>query len=111
MPCGRACCGSIHVAPSSYSPCAFKSLYTRPGQEEGNVPYVENAGFGKYSGDPKVIADTVSAWLASPDKLSEMRKAALKAARPSATLDIAHDLAEMAFAHKRKEQQLQEVLA
>lgn len=75
------------------------------------MPYVENAGFGEYSGDPKVIADTVSSWLASPDKLTEMREAALKAARPSATLDIAHDLAEMVFAHKRQEQQPQEIMA
>jgi 1,2-diacylglycerol 3-beta-galactosyltransferase len=88
-----------------------KSLYNRPGQEEGNVPFVENAGFGKYSGDPNVIADTVSSWLTFPDKLEEMRKAAFKAARPSATLDIAHDLAEMAFAYKRQEAKPQEILA
>lgn len=68
------------------------------------MPYVENAGFGKYSGDPKVIAETVSSWLASSEKLQDMRDAALVAARPAATLDIARDLAEMVFAHKRKEQ-------
>lgn len=90
--------------------CLSESLYHRPGQEEGNVPFVENAGFGKYSGDPNVIANTVSSWLASPDKLEEMRKAALKAARPSATLDIAHDLAEMAFAYKQQKAKPQEIL-
>jgi len=68
------------------------------------VPYVENAGFGKYSGNPTVIAETVSSWLASPEKMQDMRDAALMAARPAATLDIARDLAEMVFAHKRKEQ-------
>lgn len=72
----------------------------RPGQEEGNVPFVETAGFGKYSGDPSVIADTVSSWLASPEKMASMKAAALKASRPSATLDIAGDLAEIAFAQK-----------
>ena len=71
-----------------------------PGQEEGNVPFVENSGFGKYSGDPKVIADTVCSWLNSPDKMKSMKAAALAAARPSATLDIAKDLAEIAFAKK-----------
>lgn len=74
--------------------------YNRPGQEEGNVPFVENAGFGKYSGDPNTIANTVSTWLASPEMLSDMKEAALKAARPQATLDIARDLAEMVFATK-----------
>lgn len=65
-----------------------------PGQEEGNVPFVENSGFGKYSADPKVIADALSSWLIS------MNAAALAAARASATLDIAKDLADIAFAKK-----------
>jgi hypothetical protein len=33
-----------------------------------------------------------------------MKEAALAAARPSATLDIAHDLAEMVFSTKKQEQ-------
>jgi 1,2-diacylglycerol 3-beta-galactosyltransferase len=77
--------------------------YIRPGQEEGNIPFVEDAGFGKYSGDPLVIADTVSSWLSSPEKMESMRNAALAAARPSATLDIARDLAELAFATRKQE--------
>ena len=68
------------------------------------MPYVENDGFGKYSGNPKVIAETVTSWLASPQKLQDMRDAALVAARPAATLNIARDLAEMVFARKQKEQ-------
>ena len=74
----------------------------RPGQEEGNVPFVEDSGFGKYSSDPSVIADTVSSWLASPDTMESMKEAALAAARPAATLDIAKDLAEMAFSTREK---------
>lgn len=73
-----------------------------PGQEEGNIPFVEEAGFGKYSPDPTVIAETVSSWLQSPEKLASMKSAALAAARPSATLDIAKDLAAIAFANKEK---------
>ena len=69
----------------------------RPGQEEGNVPFVEKSGFGAYSGDPSTIANTVSSWLASPEMLDDMKAAALSAARPQATLDIAKDLAEMVF--------------
>lgn len=68
-----------------------------PGQEEGNVPFVENSGFGTFSPDPAVIADTVGQWLASPDKLKSLQDAALQAARPAATLDIAKDLADMAL--------------
>jgi len=89
-------------------------LYVRPGQEAGNIPFVEDAGFGKYSGQPSVIADTVSSWLASPEKLQAMKSAALEAARPEATLDIARDLAEMVFAAKKnanKSSQLENVSA
>lgn len=78
----------------------------RPGQEEGNVPFVEDSGFGKYSADPTVIASTVSGWLGSPEKMQSMKDAALAAARPSATLDIAKDLAAIAFSAKEKEEKV-----
>ena len=81
----------------------FLLSFYRPGQEEGNIPFVEDSGFGKYSGEPPVIAETVSSWLASPEKLESMQKAALDAARPEATLDIARDLAEMVFAAKKEQ--------
>lgn len=74
----------------------------RPGQEEGNVPFVEESGFGKYSSNPQIIADTVSSWLESPEKMDSMKEAALAAARPSATLDIAQDLAEIVFSTKKQ---------
>ena len=75
-------------------------LRGRPGQEAGNVPYVEENGFGTYSGDPTVIAETVSSWLETPEKLQQMQTAALEAARPAATLDIARDIAEYLFERK-----------
>jgi len=52
-----------------------------------------------------VIAETVGLWLGSPEKLQSMRKAALEAARPGATLDIARDLAQMVFAAKDRQSQ------
>jgi 1,2-diacylglycerol 3-beta-galactosyltransferase len=64
---------------------------------------VENSGFGKYSSDPTEIAETVSSWLASPEKLESMQQAALAASRPHATLDIAKDLAELVFDEKKKQ--------
>jgi len=95
--------GTIAEASICGLPCMLFSYL--PGQEEGNVPFVQDSGFGTFSGDPNVIADTVSDWLASPSSLESMQSAAKAAARPSATLDIARDLATTVFAAKQRQQQ------
>ncbi|KAL3944339.1 MAG: hypothetical protein SGBAC_001586 [Bacillariaceae sp.] len=87
--------GTIAEASICGLPCMLFAYL--PGQEEGNVPYVESNGFGKYSSDPILIAETVSSWLATPEKMESMQQAARNASRPSATLDIAKDLAQIAF--------------
>jgi len=92
--------GTIAEASICGLPCMLFAYL--PGQEEGNVPFVEDAGFGKYSESPAVIADTVTTWLSDPVKLESMRGKALEAARPSATLDIAKDLAQIVFATKKE---------
>lgn len=101
--------GTIAEASICGLPCMMFSFL--PGQEEGNIPFVEKAGFGKYSGDSDVIATTVNSWLASPETLQQMQEAALQAARPHSTLDIAKDLATMAFAQKAKQSVKEKVLA
>ena len=93
----KFCCFIAHALYNSF--CVPIRSHS-PGQEAGNVPYVEENGFGTYSGDPTVIADTVSSWLETPEKLEMMQKAALEAARPAATLDIAKDIAEYLFERK-----------
>jgi hypothetical protein len=68
-----------------------------PGQEEGNVPYVVDGGFGSFSKNPAVIANTVSNWLLDEQLLAKMSAAAKKAARPTATFDIAREIGAMLF--------------
>ncbi|KAL3778808.1 hypothetical protein HJC23_009841 [Cyclotella cryptica] len=98
--------GTIAEASICGLPCILSSFL--PGQEEGNVPYVEENGFGCYRGTPEGIAETVEEWLAASSVTTEgtvletMRECALSAARPDATLDIARDLADMVY--KRREQ-------
>ena len=92
--------GSIAEASICGLPCILSSFL--PGQEEGNVPYVEENGFGCYRGSVEGMADTVQEWLASPTKLEQMRENALIAARPDATLDIARDLADIVYARKEE---------
>jgi glycosyltransferase involved in cell wall biosynthesis len=101
--CGRSSPFLRSQTASSFcTPRDLSRFGGSPGQEEGNIPYVEDAGFGAYSGDPAEIAGTVAAWLSSPERLRSMRRSALAAARPRATLDIAGDLAEIAFAAKER---------
>ncbi len=78
------------------------TLKFRPGQEEGNIPYVVDAGFGTYSSDPIVIGNTVREWLSHPESLRRMQQAAYVASRPNATLDIARDIGEMLFEHLKR---------
>lgn len=68
-----------------------------PGQEEGNVPYVVDGGFGSFSRVPDVIGDTVAAWLGNEPLLHKMSEAAKRAAKPSATFDIAKEIGGMMF--------------
>ncbi|CAN0220351.1 unnamed protein product, partial [Laminaria digitata] len=68
-----------------------------PGQEEGNVPYVVNGGFGAYSKKPAEIGATVARWLKNPELLEKMKGNALRAARPRASYDIAREIADMLF--------------
>ncbi|CAN0424982.1 unnamed protein product, partial [Discosporangium mesarthrocarpum] len=57
--------------------CAFL-----PGQEAGNVPYVTEGGFGSYSKDPDIIAETVSRWLDDDSLREKMSAKAKEASRP-----------------------------
>ncbi|GAB4836700.1 Monogalactosyldiacylglycerol synthase 1, chloroplastic [Ancistrocladus abbreviatus] len=66
------------------------------GQEAGNVPYVVENGFGKFSKSPQEIANIVAQWFGpKADELKEMSQNALKLARPDAVFKIVHDLHEL----------------
>jgi 1,2-diacylglycerol 3-beta-galactosyltransferase len=79
-----------------------KLFIYRPGQEEGNIPYVVDAGFGTYSSDPMEIGNIIREWLMHPNVLRQMQQAAITASRPNATLDIARDIGKMLFEHIKK---------
>lgn len=66
-----------------------------PGQETGNVKHVLRHGFGAYSREPHVIAETVCSWLEDPERLAAMSSAALASSRPDATVKIADDIAAL----------------
>ncbi len=61
-----------------------------PGQEEGNVTYVQEHGAGVYAETPAKIAGLVLTWLAAPnDILRRMARQSASLAQPQASLTIA----------------------
>lgn len=63
------------------------------GQEAGNVPYVVENGFGKFSKSPNEIARIVARWFGPySDELEAMSQNALRLARADAVFKIVHDL-------------------
>lgn len=85
--------GTIAEAAAMGLPCVLSSFL--PGQEAGNVDFVADAGFGALHEHPASIGRTVREWLDKPAQLEGMAEAALAAARPDATADIARDLAKL----------------
>ncbi len=95
-------CIITKAGPGTIAECAIERLPIMlcsylPGQEEGNIPFVVNGGFGDFSTSPKVIVKTVISWLQDDEKLNEMSKKAYKAARPNATVDICKEIGTMIF--------------
>lgn len=66
-----------------------------PGQEEGNVSFVEQNQVGVYRPNPQRIAATVNSWLDPKNAtLPDMRHRAQTLAKPQAALDIARALSK-----------------
>jgi 1,2-diacylglycerol 3-beta-galactosyltransferase len=70
-------------------------LYSRlPGQEDGNVTYVESEGAGVWAPHPDKIVATLRAWIEQPQERARAAAACRQLARPQAARQIAHILAE-----------------
>lgn len=80
--------GTISEAAALSLPVMLTSFL--PGQEEGNVDYVTEGGFGAFcqDTDPEAIAEEVAVWLNNDEKLAEMAAAAKKMGHPNAARDI-----------------------
>ena len=70
-------------------------LYAKlPGQEEGNVDYVENRGVGVWAPEPVKVVQTLTRWYCHPLERKKIIQKCLGAARPNASLLIARALGE-----------------
>lgn len=86
--------GTISEAAALSLPVMLTSFL--PGQEEGNVDYVIDGGFGAYcsDSDPIGIAEEVCMWLLDETKLRNLSLAAKAKGAPHAARDIAKMIGE-----------------
>lgn len=86
--------GTISEAAALSLPVMLTSFL--PGQEEGNVDYVVEGGFGAFcqDTDPQAVAEEVALWLNNETKLKEMSEAAKKAGHPYAARDIVKQIGD-----------------
>ena len=68
-------------------------LYTKlPGQEDGNVDYVQERGVGVWAPDPLKVVRTLTRWVCHPLEYAKVVEACNQAARPDASRTIARIL-------------------
>jgi len=86
--------GTISEAAALSLPVMLTSFL--PGQEEGNVDYVVDGGFGSFcrDTDTEAIAEEVVLWLNDELKLKEMSEAAKKLGHPFAARDIVQQIGD-----------------
>jgi len=93
--------GTIAEAASLSLPIMLTSFL--PGQEEKNVDFVVDGGFGEFIADkdPSAVAEHVGQWLVDDDKARELSMAAKKCGAPHAARDIVKSIGKLA--HKWKQ--------
>jgi 1,2-diacylglycerol 3-beta-galactosyltransferase len=70
-------------------------LYSKlPGQEDGNVRFVEEVGAGVWAPEPLQVVRTLTRWICHPNERKGVVENCLKAARPDASRTIARILGE-----------------
>lgn len=89
--------GTISEAAALSLPIMLTSFL--PGQEEGNVEYVVDKGFGAYcsDSDPMGIAEEVCMWLTDPTKLAQLSRSAKVNGVPYAARNIAQAIGEITY--------------
>ncbi len=86
--------GTISEAAALSLPVLLTSFL--PGQEEGNVDFVIDGGFGAFvsDSDPNSVADVVVSWLTDEEKMEALSNAAKEKGAPYAARDIVKAIGE-----------------
>jgi 1,2-diacylglycerol 3-beta-galactosyltransferase len=93
--------GTIAEAASLSLPVMLTSFL--PGQEEGNVDYVVDGGFGSFisDSDPQSVSEEVASWLMDEEKLKKLSENAYKRGAPDAAAEIVSAIGESALRWKK----------
>lgn len=71
-------------------------LYDKvPGQEDGNVTFVEHEGAGVWAPTPREVVRALTRWISRPEERRRVIENCRRAGRPRAARDIAHTIGEM----------------
>jgi len=93
--------GTIAEAASLSLPVMLTSFL--PGQEEGNIDFVVDGGFGAFKpdSDPAGIAEEVAQWLLDDDKSLKLSQNAKKRGAPHAARDIVKSIGDLTLRWKK----------
>jgi 1,2-diacylglycerol 3-beta-galactosyltransferase len=70
-------------------------LYSKlPGQEDGNVTFVEEEGAGVWAPNPHDVVRTLTRWISRPAERQEVIENCRRAGKPGAARTIAHMIGE-----------------
>ena len=79
-------------------------LYSKlPGQEDGNVTFVEEEGAGVWAPTPQEVVRTLTRWISRPEEHKQVIENCRRAGKPEAARTIAHIIAEKLGLSKEKE--------
>jgi 1,2-diacylglycerol 3-beta-galactosyltransferase len=79
-------------------------LYSKlPGQEDGNVTFVEEEGAGVWAPTPQEVVRTLTRWISRPEEHKLVIENCRRAGKPEAARTIAHIIAEKLGLSKEKE--------
>ncbi len=65
-----------------------------PGQEDGNVTFIEDAGAGVYAPTPQQVVRALTRWLCHPKEYKQIVENARRASRPDSARTIAHAIGD-----------------
>jgi 1,2-diacylglycerol 3-beta-galactosyltransferase len=97
--CSKAGPGTIAEAWTRGLPIIITGFL--PGQEEGNVKLVTDAGSGEYHATPEAIADCAAKWVGDPELRGDIAARARELGRPNSTRQIAADVWELSVERTR----------